>query len=309
MTLNQYHLNLCIFVKLMRISAVIISRNDNYGGELNKRATYCLNTMLDTFDEVIYVDWNSPDGRPLTDDLKITVNPDRLKVIVVSPERAASLMGAEAYARGQKCCEVLGRNVGIRRATGDYIVSTNIDIIPPKRLYLEDLIAQIKPKSMITLAKHDITVDFLEKCQGSYQEIRDSLPLRVGLNSIGNRLICPITFMKREILDTVPNMGVQRLHAASVIEACGDFQIAHRDTWFEIRGFEEDMIKRLFNDSFIQYKVIMCGGEIHATNFPPLYHIDHERNNSPELLNAIELPNKTKNSENWGFALEEFLIR
>lgn len=293
----------------MRVSAVIISRNDNYGGELNKRATYCLNTMLDTFDEVIYVDWNSPGGRPLTDDIKITVNPDRLKVIVITPEHAKRLMGKEDYERGQKCCEVLGRNVGIRRATGDVIVSTNIDIIPPKRAYLDDLLKSLSPKSMITVAKHDITVDFLEKFQNSYQEIRDNLPLHVGLNSLGNRLIFQLNFINKQILNQIPNMGRQKLHAASVIEACGDFQIAHRDTWFEIRGFEEDRIKRLFNDTIVQYKVVMNGGTILATNFPPLYHIDHTRNNAPDLLNNEELPDVSKNSENWGYASEEFLIR
>ena len=44
----------------MKISAVIISRNDNYGEILIERATYCLNSAIDTYDEIIYVDWNSP---------------------------------------------------------------------------------------------------------------------------------------------------------------------------------------------------------------------------------------------------------
>ena len=43
----------------MKISAVIVSRNDGYGGHLNERATYCFNSAIDTYDEVIYVDWNS----------------------------------------------------------------------------------------------------------------------------------------------------------------------------------------------------------------------------------------------------------
>ena len=43
----------------MKLSAVVITRNDNYGGYLNERATYCLNSAIETFDEVIYVDWHS----------------------------------------------------------------------------------------------------------------------------------------------------------------------------------------------------------------------------------------------------------
>ena len=44
----------------MKISAVIVSRNDNYGGYLNERASYCIQSSIDTYDEVIYVGWNSP---------------------------------------------------------------------------------------------------------------------------------------------------------------------------------------------------------------------------------------------------------
>ena len=47
----------------MKLSAVVITRNDNYGGNLNDRATYCLNSLVNTFDEVILVDWNSPENK------------------------------------------------------------------------------------------------------------------------------------------------------------------------------------------------------------------------------------------------------
>ena len=53
----------------MKLSAVVVARNDNYGGDLNDRATYCLNSLIDTFDEVILVDWNSPDNHPLLWDI------------------------------------------------------------------------------------------------------------------------------------------------------------------------------------------------------------------------------------------------
>ena len=43
----------------MKISAVIVSRNDNYGGHLNERAIYAINSAIHTYDEVFYIDWNS----------------------------------------------------------------------------------------------------------------------------------------------------------------------------------------------------------------------------------------------------------
>ncbi len=74
----------------MKISAVIVSRNDNYGGHLNERATYCLNSAIETFDEVIYVDWNSPSHSLLwdiQDNLQLKGN---LKHIVIPNDAASS---------------------------------------------------------------------------------------------------------------------------------------------------------------------------------------------------------------------------
>ena len=51
------------------ISVVVMSKNDDYGGNLHHRATHSLTCFLNNFDEVIYVDWKSP-SRSLIDDIK-----------------------------------------------------------------------------------------------------------------------------------------------------------------------------------------------------------------------------------------------
>ena len=69
----------------MKISAVIVSRNDGYGGHLNERATYCFNSAIDTYDEVIYVDWNSP-THSLLYDIKDNIQfKGNFKHILISP--------------------------------------------------------------------------------------------------------------------------------------------------------------------------------------------------------------------------------
>lgn len=75
----------------MKLSAVIISRNDNYGGHLNERATYAINSAIDSFDEVTYVDWNSENHSLLydiKDNLQLKGN---LKHIVIPPSAATNL--------------------------------------------------------------------------------------------------------------------------------------------------------------------------------------------------------------------------
>ena len=69
----------------MKLSAIVVTRNDNYGGNLADRATYCLNSLIDTFDEVILVDWNSPNNRPLLWDIDSNINfRGNLKHIIIN---------------------------------------------------------------------------------------------------------------------------------------------------------------------------------------------------------------------------------
>ena len=76
----------------MKLSAVVVTRNDDYGGNLNDRAIYCLNSLINTFDEIILVDWNSPDNRPQLWDIDKNIEyRGNLKHIVITPEIASML--------------------------------------------------------------------------------------------------------------------------------------------------------------------------------------------------------------------------
>ena len=291
----------------MFLSAAVIGRNDNYGGRLNERATYCLNTLLDTFDEVVYVDWNSP-GKPLTDEISITVNPDRLKTIVVTEAECRKLLG-EKYNSAQKCCAVYARNVGVRRASGDVVVSTNIDIIPPRREYLDILIKEhLGPKDLITITRTDVHIDHLHSFfneNKSYQKLRDFMPVFYGVNSIHHKIMSPILEVNKEIFDLAKKQN-KATEAASVICACGDFQIARRDMYHEIKGFDESLYKRGCDDTNIQFKIILAGGTVKGTTFPPVYHIDHLRNDE-EKTPTEDGVTFHENPDTWGFSDVDFV--
>jgi hypothetical protein len=294
----------------MKISAVIVGRNDNYGGTLNERAEYCLNTFLDAFDEVIFVDWNSESGVPLTKILDITVNPERLKTIVVTPDEVKKIMG-DSCDSGVEFCQVLPRNIGIRRATGDFIVLAALDIIGPKRVFLEEAVRGLEPMQMLVTKRNHIEIDLVREVfrqSKSYKFTRDYMFEHYGVVSINTARMFPTLTVDYNTMMRVPKE--HHYNAASVIGGCGDFQVAHKDTWFAIKGFEEDQIKKFYMDTEIQYKVIMTGGKVTATNFPPIYHIDHPRyfDDNTSLHNKKEFY-ETRNSENWGFPNEVFEIR
>lgn len=279
----------------MKISAVIVSRNDNYGGHLNERATYCFNSAIETYDEVIYVDWNSPTHSLLydiKDNIKFKGN---FKHFVITPEIASYLTGHDPYA--QKCCEVLARNIGLRRATGDWLISTNIDIIHPRREDLETVLNNADNNTFYTISRRHSDWDMIKEFHDGEIKFDEWKELRNHL--------CNIT--EKRYFEEKTLSGDDY----SIINCCGDFQIAPRYVWETIRGMEEDLIYSLYADTNVQKKAVMHGFGLKALYEPALFHIEHGRGGGGFLdginkktndpYRAIIYQEKTENNESWGF--------
>jgi len=279
----------------MKISAVIVSRNDNYGGNLNERATYCFNSAIDTYDEVIYVDWNSP-THSLLYDIKNNINfKGNFKHIIITPEIASMITNYDPNA--QKCCEVLARNIGLRRATGDWLVSTNIDIIHPKRDELENTLNNLDFKTFYTISRRGTDWDIIKNFHNGeilfnkWKELREYL-----INNSEERHFEETTVKGDDY---------------SIINCCGDYQIASHEIWNTIRGFEEELIYSLYADTNVQKKSVMHDFGLKAIYSPALFHINHGKGGGGFLdginkitndpYRAIVYQKKTENNESWGF--------
>ena len=283
----------------MKISAIIISRNDNYGGHLNKRAIYAINSAINTYDEVIYVDWNSPTHSLLwdiKDNLQLKGN---LKHFVIPPDAAKVLTNYNEHA--QLCCEVLARNIGIRRATGDYIVSTNIDIIHPKREDIESIINNSDNNTMFTLSRREVTWDIIKEFHGGEIKFQEWNKLRdyIYINSE----------------ERVQNEATVSGDNYSIINCCGDFQLAPKHIWNEIKGFEEELIYPLYADTNVQKKSVKHGFNLKAIFNPPMFHINHGskgwggggfaegiNKKANDIHQAVTFQEQTKNPNTWGFS-------
>lgn len=279
----------------MKISAVVISRNDNYGGNLIERATYSINSAIDTYNEVIYVDWNSP-TRSLLYEIKNNLNfKGNLKHIIITPEVASILTNHDPHA--QVCCETLSRNIGIRRATGDWIVSTNIDIIHPRRNDLDNLIRGIDTNTFYTISRRPVDLPDIKKFHGGECTYSNWKMLREYL----------IENSEERHYEEKVNSGDDY----SIINCCGDFQIATKKIWNEIRGFEEDLIYVLYSDTNVQKKAVMHGFGLKALYNPALFHINHGKGGGGFLDGINRRPNdhyraiiyqkQTENEHSWGF--------
>ncbi len=122
------------------LSVVVVSRNDNHGGDLLLRTQAFLTNLAflaarhRVRTEVIMVEWNPPAGRaPLSESLEW---PEcggwcSYRVVEVPREVHARLQHAEHLPLFQ----MIGKNVGIRRATGRFILATNIDLLFSNELF------------------------------------------------------------------------------------------------------------------------------------------------------------------------------
>jgi len=281
----------------MRLGVVVVNRNDGYKDY--ERGIIHFNSMLETFDEVNYIDWNSPDGSYLWDIADKLPQTGRIKHYVIAPEIVSQLI---PYPDASKCNETLSRNIAIRRSTADWVVSTSLDIIPPSREDLEEAIKNLDKNTFYTLSRRELPLSLVDK-HGiqNWRELREE-----ASNTIEERHFPAMV---------TPN------DRYSLINCCGDFQLAHRDLWHTIKGFEENMVYTCFSDTNVQKKAVLSGFKLKDIYTPATFHIEHKpysvdekgqrvqseefhgtsaptSNNDPWRF--VEFFDKTENTEDWG---------
>ena len=124
----------------MKTAVVIWCRNDGY--KEDNRIITCLNSMIETFDEVWYCDWNSPSDKgsllwKLQDYIPRT---GKIRHFII--DEASSKILTNNDPKIGNFSYILPQNILLRRCTADWIVSTAMDIIAPKKENLDNFIAK-----------------------------------------------------------------------------------------------------------------------------------------------------------------------
>ena len=145
------------------LSYVLYGRNDSYGYNLHKRAALSLNCMAEVLsdpdDEILFVDYNTPDDFPtfpeaiqdtLTDKAK-----KHLRVFRVRPAVHARF-GSKTYLFA---LEPVSRNVAIRRSNpaNRWILSTNTDMVfvPQRGKSLSEIVSNL-PKGHYGIPRFEV---------------------------------------------------------------------------------------------------------------------------------------------------------
>ena len=296
------------------LSVVVVSRNDDHGGNLLQRMQLFVTGWLeqaerhDLNSELVIVEWNPLPDRPrLTQALKWPKGngPCTVRIIEVPPEIHQSFK----YSDKLPVFQMIGKNVGIRRARGRYILATNIDILFSDELIQYFASGQLSSHHMYRIDRYDVPSDVpseasiseqLNYCRENVIRINrrgKTSIIRTTNRSHGESASVFQTFKKRiQVLKNIHDIAklgkdiflyfyapIHRLTIRPVLygkvlhtNACGDFTLMARDHWLALRGNAEFETFSLYLDS-LMCAVAHFGGVSEQILPEPMriYHIEH----------------------------------
>ena len=282
----------------MKIASVVVNRNDGYKDF--ERGLIHFKSMIKSFDEINYIDWNSDSGSFIWEIEDKLPKTGKVNHYCIPPSIINQLIFDQ---NAQKCNEAISRNIAIRRSDADWIVSTNLDVIPPTKKELKKLIKGLNKNTFYTLSRREAPKDIIYNSKNE-KELRESLS-----NIPARHFPAKVT----------PNDNY------SLINCCGDFQIAHKSVWEKIKGFEEEMIYACFVDTNVQKKSVLNGFNLEVLYEPALYHMEHgayftkadgtrvqddenkgaykgEQNAYNDAYKWVENFQQTQNTDTWGLS-------
>jgi hypothetical protein len=283
------------------LSIIVYGRNDNHGYNYHKRLAISLNciaeTLSDTSDEIIFVDYNSPDDFPtIIEAIQDTLTPKAKKHLRILRVRSQH----HKKKTHLPILETVARNVAIRRSNPEnkWILSTNPDMIfvpSDSSKTLTSLVGAL-PDGFYLLPRFSLPESFWELSleRSSPKENIDFLREQSA------------TF---HLKTTVRRQGFLKY------DNPGDFQLMLRADAFQIGGFDEEMVKGWHVDSNLCKRMALLGRTGKSLeNELMAFHCDHNRKESLVHQRVVEnnwdrfvsqVDSATVSHPNWGLKDKE----
>ena len=248
------------------ISVVVFGRNDTHGYNHHRRVALSLNclaeVLTDPDDEIIFVDYNTPDELPTAvEALADTLTDRSLKLLRVI--RIPASLHSERYGGRTHLgvVEPVARNTAARRAnpSNRWLLSTNTDmvIVPLNGASLSEVCAEL-PDGYYGLPRFELPEWLWERLprtdpQRALAEVR-----RLG----------PALHLDEPTLS----------HEWIRFDAPGDFQLVLREDLVAIDGFDEEMLLGWHVDSNLSRRMFLHRGSIETLEGSVAgYHCNHNR--------------------------------
>jgi hypothetical protein len=296
------------------ISVIVYGRNDAHGYNLHKRAAISLNciaeVLSDRDDEVIFVDYNTPDDLPtFIEAIYDTLTPrtkSLLRVLRVRPH-IHKRFGVRTHL---STLEAHARNIAIRRSNpkNRWVLLTNTDMIlvPVDGASDLDGIVRGLPDGYHGLPRYELPESLWE----SFPR-QDPVAVMRDCDRLGQAL---------HLHDVTAS------HPYLLFDAPGDFQLIPRQAVFDIHGLDERMIHGWHIDSNLCKRLFLLYGRVWSLEDRLRgYHCDHTRvgtlmhrqdihleNDLNQFLFSVTDPYAAHQATSWGIpgeAVEEIDFR
>ena len=246
------------------LSIPFVSRNDNHGGQLLERIQGTLNSYIYyrnkyNWDiEIIFVEWNPPPKTPLIRDMLTYPDNFPIRFIEVPPEIHNRYTNSDKIA----LFSATAMNVAMRRAKGNWVVSTTHDDIFSEKL--------------VTLLKNEnFSEDSFYRASRYDTKVNIRQPIVTILKQLGGGVV------KKN------NPGGPGLFT----QAAGDFIMMSKDNWNLIQGYPEWPILGFFFDGISISNAYANG--LQQIIYPyPVYHVEHGNKGQDRLPHLPHLKSK-----------------
>jgi hypothetical protein len=238
----------------MEISVVVTTRNDDHGGQQIPRVNMFMRSLRESARlggaevELVIVEWNPPPDRPLLSEEEALEWTVPTRIITVPPEIHNALPNNNVGPLYQ----MIAKNVGVRRATHEWIACSNPDLFYGPTVFsgLEPVLGKGK---LFRIPRVDIKSTVVPSQSNYAQELDELKDHKIERH---NR----------------PWVCGQPL----LTDACGDWQLLHRTDWEKAGGYWEHPVWSIHMDSLFSVTAMHAGMQEIVVN-SALYHLDHDR--------------------------------
>jgi len=298
------------------VSFVVSGRNDDHGGNFLARfevfvrhlAAQCERHGLKA--ELLVVEWNPPKDRgPLSKAIRWPSSTPYcpIRIIQVPEELHERFENSDKLSLHQ----FIAKNVGIRRAQGEFIVASNIDIIFSDELIAKMAKGNLDPRRFYRVARHDVAPmvpieasasEQLEFCARNVirvhekfgsRDLRHGTFLRIYRSTFVLLLAIwsfPFGFVpflasgffksnwrdyRNKVAHAKRSLALRRHFGYLYTNACGDFTLMARNKWNQLEGYWEFPGFPMHVDGLLLYAAKTIGIEEETWKHPAcVFHME-----------------------------------
>lgn len=330
------------------LSVVVVVRNDDYGGDFDRRFHTSMDALFRQAEqfkvavELVLVYYNPlPKKASMTERIRFPFTSEYLtiRLVTVPPEIHAAFLADEKVKRKPlPVLEFIAKNVGIRRASAPFVLSTNADIVLDDRLFAWICTNPLSEKVLYRTNRFDF--EFENGHGNSNRTKKKVTKLYCKYGQYRKPAFFSLGFFERfapfagKILRgyalLISRFGFLRKYRSFMAytdkselfltehhyNACGDFTLLHKSVWELLRGYPEDTYSAMHTDSLLMSAALASGLKEKILPFP-VYHQQHTNtfeHNAPDYYEDVmfkrlisdsnrmfkEQKPLTGNDESWG---------